>query len=84
VRVNRATRERVSAFYRGVWGSLGVYGHLRNLTTNQKVAGSSPAERALSKRFSRPAPSEYDNAPTMWPVPVPIATARYSDVDDGR
>ena len=28
-------------------GFMGDYGHLRNLTTNQKVAGSSPAERAL-------------------------------------
>jgi hypothetical protein len=46
VRVDGATREPQSAFYGGSWGSLGDYGYLRNLTTNQKVAGSSPAERA--------------------------------------
>jgi hypothetical protein len=45
VRVNRATQERESAFYGGSWGSLEAQRHLRNLTTNQKVAGSSPAER---------------------------------------
>ena len=39
-------KERESAFYVGSWGSLRDYGYLRKLTTNQKVAGSSPAERA--------------------------------------
>src|SRR5215217_3142524 len=34
------------AFYGGSWGSLGNCGHLRKLITNQKAAGSSPAERA--------------------------------------
>ena len=46
MRVYRATPDRKSDFYGGSWGSLGDYGRLRNLTTNQKVAGSSPAERA--------------------------------------
>jgi hypothetical protein len=32
---------------------MGVYNHLHELTTNQKAAGSSPAERALeSGRFA--------------------------------
>ena len=47
MRVDRPTQERESAFYRGLWGALGDYAYLRNLSTNQKVAGSSPAERAL-------------------------------------
>ena len=48
MRVNRATQVRESAFYGGSWESLEAQRHLRNLTTNQKVAGSSPAERAVS------------------------------------
>jgi hypothetical protein len=32
-------------FLRGFMGSMGDYGSLRKLTTNQKAAGSSPAER---------------------------------------
>jgi hypothetical protein len=43
------------AFYRDSWGSLRDYGYLRKLTTNQKAAGSSPAERTTKylqmKRF---------------------------------
>jgi hypothetical protein len=50
VRVDRPTQERESAFYGGSWGPVGGYRHLRKLTTNQKVAGSSPAERALKPR----------------------------------
>jgi hypothetical protein len=46
VRVHRATQERASAFYRGSWVTLGARRPLHELTTNQKVAGSSPAERA--------------------------------------
>ena len=46
-------RERESAFYGGIWGFLGAYNHPHELTTNQKAAGSSPAERALeSGRFA--------------------------------
>jgi hypothetical protein len=41
VRVHRTTKELESAFYRGLWGSLGDYGYLRNLTTNQEVASAS-------------------------------------------
>jgi hypothetical protein len=45
--------ERESAFYGGIWGSLGAYNHPHELTTNQKAAGSSPAERATeSGRFA--------------------------------
>jgi hypothetical protein len=47
VRVNRATQVRESAFYGGSWESLEAQRHLCNLTTNQKVAGSSPVERAV-------------------------------------
>ena len=32
---------------------MGLQGSAERLATNQKVAGSSPAERALSKRISR-------------------------------
>ena len=53
MRLDRATRERESAFYGGLWGSLGDYGYLHNLTTNQKVAGSSPAERAPKSPANR-------------------------------
>jgi hypothetical protein len=47
VRVDRPSQERESAFYGGSGGSLGADGYLRHLTTNQKAAGSSPAERTL-------------------------------------
>jgi hypothetical protein len=47
VRVDRSTQELKSAFYGGSWGFLRDYGYPRNLTTNQKVTGSSPAERAV-------------------------------------
>jgi hypothetical protein len=46
VRVDRPAQEWESAFYGGSWGSLGVWKPLHELTTNQKAAGSSPAERA--------------------------------------
>jgi hypothetical protein len=71
VRVNRATRERKSAFYGGLWGFLGDYGHLRNLTTNQKVAGSSPAERATKS----PANGETRK---QWETIAPILPATTS------
>ena len=48
MRVDRPTQERESAFYGSSWGFPGDYGHLRNLTTNQKAAGSSPAERTTN------------------------------------
>jgi hypothetical protein len=70
VRVNRATRERKSAFYGGLWGFLGDYGHLRNSTTNQKVAGSSPAERATKS----PANGETRK---QWETIAPILPRHY-------
>jgi hypothetical protein len=64
VRVDRATPDRKSDFYGGSWGSLGDYGRLRNLTTNQKVADSSPAERApLTPLFAGVFPAA---PPSAW------------------
>jgi hypothetical protein len=58
VRVNRATQVRESAFYGGSWGSLEAQRHLHELTTNQKVAGSSPAERAPKSPANCEIPAE--------------------------
>ena len=53
MRVDRTTLEPESAFYGGPHEPLGDYGHLRKLTTNQKVAGSSPAECAPESPANR-------------------------------